>query len=75
MSLALCVECQAADVGMFLRFFRFGVLALGRRALRPAIHAEMDSTSGEVRSKFDQHKRVYRYVSGETSYKRTSVPE
>ena len=26
-SLCLCVECQAAAVGVLLRFFRFGVLA------------------------------------------------
>jgi hypothetical protein len=42
---------------MFLRFFGLGILTLeiGERHVQRLV-AQPDSTSGEVRSKFDQHK-------------------
>lgn len=70
---------------MFLSFFRLSVLAFEvgeRHVQRPVPEADSDDllTSElpdhpEIRTKFDQHKRVYRYLCGETSYKPTYGPE
>ena len=48
---------------MLLCFFGLCILALqiGERHVQRFV-PETDSTSGEVRSKFDQHKGVYRYL-------------